>query len=166
MRYAIFTGNFKNLKKLPSLFLISYWYCMLIACNTANPENYFDLAVLNCNMMMGFAGEGLQRELDQPSVKLAEGSKDQTVAMKRKEVIGNKIKFVENDLQKLQQLKETDDTKDMLQASLALYGYVLPVYKTEYVQLAKLYDEGASKEAIQALSTINIFPGLMNFSIN
>ena len=37
----------------------------------------------------------------------------------------------------------------MLQTSLALHDYILPVYKTEYQQLAKLYDEGASNEKIQ-----------------
>jgi hypothetical protein len=33
-----------------------------------------------------------------------------------------------------------------------LHEYVLPVYKTEYQQLAKLYDKGASKKEIQSLT--------------
>jgi hypothetical protein len=53
-------------------------------------------------------------------------------------------------LEELEGLKETDDTKDILQAFLALHKYVLPVYKNEYQQLAKLYDENAPKESIQA----------------
>lgn len=123
---------------------------LLTACNAAAPEKYFDLAVLNCNMMVGFAGEGLSMELDQPSLKMVNGDKDHPVPMKRKEVIDNKIQFFELNLGKLKQLKETDDTKDMLQASVALYDYVLPVCKTEYQQLAKLYDEGAAKEEIHS----------------
>lgn len=125
---------------------------MLTACNTATPENYFDTAVLNINMIAGFAGEGLQRELDNPSVKLVEGTKDQTAPMKRKEIIDNKIQFIESSLQKVKQLKQTEETKNMLQASLALYEYVLPVYKNEYVQLAKLYDDNEPKEQGQAFA--------------
>jgi hypothetical protein len=133
------------------LAFISCFYGFFTACNTTTPENYFDIAVLNCNMMHGFAGEALQRELDEPSVKLVEGTKDQTAPMKRKEIIDSKINFIEPNLKKIKKLKETDDNKNMLQASVALYEYVLPVYKNEYQQLAKLYDDGASKEQIQLL---------------
>jgi len=125
---------------------------LLAACNMATPENYFDRAVLNCNMMIGFAGEGLQRALEQPTVKLVAGTKDQTAPMKRKEVIEDKINFLDQAYTKIKNLQETDDTKDILHASVALYDYVLPVYKTEYLQLAQLYDEGASKEQIALFS--------------
>jgi Fe2+ transport system protein B len=126
--------------------------CLLMnACITASPENYFDIAVLNTNMMHGFASDGLQRELESPSVKLVAGTKDQTEPMKRKEIIDSKIQFLEPNLEKIKKLKQTDDNRDMLQASLALYEYVLPVYRNEYQQLAKQYDDGASSEQIQAL---------------
>ena len=138
------------MKRFP---LVVTFICPILftACNTTTPENYFDIAVLNCNMMHGFASEGLQRELDNPSVKLVEGTKDQTAPMKRKEIIEDKIRFMEPNLEKIKHLKQTEDTKDMLQASLALYEFVLPVYKNEYLQLAKLYDEGASNEQIRSL---------------
>jgi hypothetical protein len=137
-------------KFVQSRFLIICCSCLLTDCNTASPEKYFDIAVLNCNMMMGFANDGMQRELDQPPVKLAEGSKDKTVSLERKEVIDGKIQFLEENLEKLKQLKETADTKELLQASLALHEYVLPVYKTGYLQLAKLYDGEAPKESIHS----------------
>ena len=122
--------------KKNTLFLLAINLAILLltACNMALPENYFDQAVLNCNMMMGFAGEGLERQLEQPTVKLVEGSKDQTAPMKRKEVIEDKINFLDRAYATIKNLKETGDTKDMLHASVALYDYVLPVYKTEYLQ--------------------------------
>jgi hypothetical protein len=142
-----------NMKKFISYGLLTASCCLLlVACNTATPENYFDQAVLNSNMMMGFAGDGLQRQLEQPSVKLAAGTKDQTAPLKRKEVIENQIQYLDESFAKIKQLKETEDTRSMLQASIALYEYVLPVYKTEYIQLAKLYDEDAPKEQITSLS--------------
>lgn len=141
----------KCLLLLLAYYFLIYYFFLFTSCNTRTPENYFDIAVLNCNMMHGFADDGMQRELENPTVKLVEGTKDQTEPMKRKEIVESKIQFVETNLQKIKQLKPTEDTKDMLQASLALYEYVLPVYKNEYQQLAGLYDAGAPAEQIRSL---------------
>jgi hypothetical protein len=120
---------------------------LLIACNSLSPEKTFEIAVLNSNMIVGFANDRLLQELESPSVKLVEDNK--TATMQRSEVIQSKIDFSEDVLKKLKGIKETADTKEMITASTALYNYMLPVYKTEYQQLAKLYDEKASTESIQ-----------------
>ena len=115
----------------------------------ATPENYFDIAVLSCNVMHGFAGRGLERRLESPSTRLTKAGEE--VAVKRKEIIDAEIQNLEGYFAKLKRFKQTDDNRDMLQASLALYEYVLPVYQNEYQQLAKLYDEGAPQEQIDTL---------------
>jgi hypothetical protein len=131
------------MKKYIPAGLLFFCCCLLFtACNTATPERYFGVAVLSSNMFQGFADEGQLRDFESPSVKMAENN-GQPVPMQRSEVIGTKIEFVEGNFKDLKDLKETADTKDILQNSLALYEYVLPVYKNEYVQLAKLYDTGA-----------------------
>jgi len=137
-------------KFLPLITIVVCFYELLTSCNTETPEDYFDIAVLSCNSMHGFASEGLQRELESPTVKMVDGNKDKVAPMKRKEIIDSKIESIEPNLEKVKQLKQTDQTKELLQASLALHEYVLPVYKNEYQQLAKLYDDGASKEQIAA----------------
>ena len=131
----------------PHLFVITL---CLVSCEMPTPENYFDRAVLNTNLMHGFAGSGLRRKLESPSVKLSDDRKSEVV-MTRKEVIDNDIASIETNFAKVKKLKETDDARDILQASRALYEYVLPVYKTEYQQLARLYDEGAAREQIDSL---------------
>lgn len=136
------------MKKIFTVLLATY---LLFSCNAPTPENYFDLAVLNTNMLHGFASRGLQSELESPSVKLVEGTTDKTEPMKRKEIIQGKIDYIEEAYGKVKDLKQTDETKAMLQSSLAVYEYVLPVYKNEYMQLAKLYDDGAAKEKIDAM---------------
>ena len=138
--------------KKNALHLFCFLGLLFIGCNTATPEKYFDAAVLNCNMMMGFANEGMLSQLEQPSVKMIASNPNMTAPMKRKEVIETKIEFLEDEYAEVKQLKETDDAKAILQSSLALYEFALPVYKTKYVQLAKLYDDGASKESIQSLA--------------
>ncbi|PUZ26036.1 hypothetical protein DCC81_17490 [Chitinophaga parva] len=121
------------------------------ACNTATPANYFDYAVLNTNMLDGFENDGLMREMVHPSAKLKEGTKDQTEIMKRKEIVDNKIQYVEQSLEKVKGLKPTDETRDMLAASEALYTYVIPVYKNEYTKMAEAWDNGASPEQVAAM---------------
>lgn len=119
----------------------------LMACNTATPEKNFDVAVLNTNVIVGFAGSRQLRNME-PSPALDD--KGKVVSMTRENEVLSKIKFVEESLGKIKKLGETDDNRDIVQASLALYNYVLPVYKTEYMQLATLYDQNASEETIDA----------------
>lgn len=127
-------------------------FVFFAACDSASPEKYFSIAVLNTNLMHGFAGDALHRQLESPSVKMVGNDPNKTEPMPRKEVIDNKIQLLEEAMNKVKSLKETDDTKDMIQASLALYNYVLPVYKNEYIQLAKLYDDAAPAEQIQSFT--------------
>ena len=147
-------------KKIYLYLLLSYSALLFISCSTP-PEKYFGTAVLNTNLLFGFAGDGFSRQLESPSAMLS-GDNGETVTMKRSEVVSSKIKQTEEDLDKVESLRETDETKDMISASIALYKYVLPVYKTEYVQLAELYDKGASKEQIQQMTESihnKYFPG-------
>jgi hypothetical protein len=138
------------MRKFILLSFSAVMYCVFTGCNSASPEKYFDVAVLSANSMQGFAGEGMWRELESPSVKMIDGDINKSTPMKRKEIVDSKIESIEPNLEELEQLKETGDTKDILQAAIALHKYVLPVYKNEYQQLAKLYDENAAKETIQA----------------
>lgn len=131
-------------KFIPNAVVLIGWV-LVAACNTATPEKYFDIAVLNSNMFVGFANEGQLRELESPSAKMVDGK---TVAMQRMEVLNAKIQYLAESYGKLKALKETEDAKDILQASSALYEYVLPVYKNEYTQLAEMYDKNSSKEQI------------------
>lgn len=131
-------------------FLLLLLICQTFtACNLVSPEMNFDVAILNCNMITGISGNGLMNELESPSVKLAEGSKTQVVAMTRKETMDLKIHFIEDNLKKLNNLVETGETKEMIQTSVSLHEYVLAIYKNEYRELAKMYDEGAPQEQVK-----------------
>lgn len=138
-------------KRLLRLLLIGS-FVFFAACDSASPEKYFSTAVLNTNLMHGFAGNALNMQLESPSVKMAGNDPDKTEPMKRKEIIETKIQQLEEAFGKVNDLKETEDTKGILDASKALYNYVLPVYKNEYIQLAKLYDDAAPAEQIQSFT--------------
>lgn len=133
------------------LLLAAVLVIILPSC-TDSPRTCFDRAVLNCNLIHGFAGRGLERELESPSVKLTDAKTGASAPMTRKEVVDGKIAFIEQSLAKVRKLRQTEDNRDMVQASLALYEYVLPVYRDDYQRLAKLYDDGAPKAAITQFS--------------
>lgn len=124
---------------------------LFASCNTATPENYFDKAVLNTNMMMGFGTNGMKRQLENGTAKM-DPVTTQATPVKSTEALNSTITFLEDAVKKIRSLKETADTKEMLQASIALHEYVIPVYKNEYMQLAKMYDEGKPSEETDAFA--------------
>jgi len=116
----------------------------LSACNSATPENYFEEAVLNTNLLHTFGGQGALSDLAQPSLKLVPGSNNQTVPMTRAEIVQNQTNLVEANLAKIKALPDSDETHDMVQTSIKLHELALAAYKGEYVELARLFDTGAS----------------------
>jgi hypothetical protein len=126
--------------------------CLVASCDPATPNDYFGRAVLNLNMFHDFAGARMDGELKQPSMRLADGGGKEVVQMTRKEVVDDKVEFAEASYEKVRKLKETEETREMLQASKAVYEYILPVYRNEYRELAKLYDNKAPQTEIDVLS--------------
>jgi len=136
---------------MSKIFMPVLFICLtFFFCNSNTAEEYFSRAVLNCNLLYGFAGYELKRDLASPSEKLVDEKTMATAPMTRGEVVKNKLEVVENNFEKVKALKVTDDTKEMLNASTALYEYVLPVYKNEYKQLAALHDNGEPIQKIEA----------------
>jgi hypothetical protein len=118
---------------------------LLTSCHKATPENYFDEAVLNINLITPFGGQAALQSLAHPSVKLVPGTKDQTAPMTRREIVEDQIQRVEGNLTKIKALPDNEETRDMVETSIKLHEFVLPVYKAEYRELAKLCDEGGSE---------------------
>lgn len=124
---------------------------LLASCHDS-PKTCFDRAVLNTNMLHGFAGRAIEMELESPSVKLTGTIPGAAAPMKRKEIVEGKIASVEESLAKVKKLRQTDDNRDIVQASIALHEFVLRVYRSEYQRLAKLHDDGAPREHISELT--------------
>ena len=124
---------------------------VLHSCNTASPEKTFDVAALNCNLIYGFADGVMEQQLASPSIKLVDEKTQATAPMTRKEVIDQKIQIIEENYEKVKDLAVNDENKAMIDASKALYEFVLPVYKNEYTDLAKLYDDKAPSDQIETM---------------
>lgn len=141
-----------NFTGITRLLLCAALVSLLPSCGDS-PKTCFDRAVLNCNLFHDFAGRGMEQQLASPSVKFTGKNPGETAPMKRKEVVDDKIAFVEQSLAKVRQLRQTDDNRDIVLASIALHEYVLPVYRDDYQRLAKLYDDGAPPAEIARLAS-------------
>ena len=126
--------------------------CIVFAsCGKPSPEKYFTTTVLNSNLLFGFAGEGMQRQLESPSARLINASTGETAPEKRETVIEQKIALLEDSYRKVKNLPDWKESRKIQDAAVALYEYVLPVYKKEYKKLAGLYDNSASPAEISGL---------------
>lgn len=126
--------------------------CSVSSCESPTPNDYFGRTVLNLNFFRGFADGMMEGQLKQPSMKLSDGAGSEVVPMTRKEVVDDKIQFAEDSFGKVKRLKETDETRALIRASKAVYEYIIPVYRGEYQELARLYDTEAPQAEIDALS--------------
>ena len=122
----------------------------LYSCNSATPQKNFELAALNCNLLYGFAGYELKRDLASPQEKLVDEKTMKMARITRGEVVKEKLTRVEENYEKVKSLGSNDDAAAMIKASLVLYEFVLPVYKNEYTQLAALYDKNTAPGIIVA----------------
>jgi len=139
------------MKKISTLWLLYSIAFLLQSCGNDSPQQCFNIAALNSNLLYTLAGNGFQRELASPSEKLVDEKTMVMAPMKRTEEVNNKIKSTEENYQKVKSLSAGDDAKQMLAASNALYELALPMLKNEYTQLAMLYDENSPADKIAAM---------------
>ncbi|KIA94107.1 hypothetical protein OC25_10975 [Pedobacter kyungheensis] len=137
-------------------------YVLMVAVLTAtackfqqnSPEEYFDQAALNTNDISRFGTyyfEGYQKYL-----KSTSGSGKVTSC---EEYLKNSISRAETNLEKVKQLKQTTETRQMLEASITLYSYVLTSYKSEHLEIAKMIDMHEPEAQInQALTSLDNKP--------
>ncbi|MBV6479033.1 MAG: hypothetical protein HGGPFJEG_01794 [Ignavibacteria bacterium] len=140
-----------KLIKLFLVILIISGCIQFYGCGNPTPENYFNTAVLNTNLLAGFAGNGFSRQLDSPLSKLSDDGQN-TSQMTRSEFIKSKTKQIEENYKKIEDLKVTDETKDIIESSKELYKFVIPILNNEYVKLAEMYDSNAPADQIASFT--------------
>lgn len=90
------------------------------SCQKPTPAETFATAVLSTNLMHGFAGRGFQSQLEQPSVKLAGEQLDHEVAMKRWEIVDDKIRNLEDAFGKIRTGTSPEGMEDAGELNLAV----------------------------------------------
>lgn len=135
------------------LFLFATIVVLFTSCNFDGASSYFGKTALNTNLLSGFGSEDFKhligsKEANQLVIYDAEYNwvlQDKIVPSLETSTIPSIEKAIED----VKSLKETSDTKEMIERSLALYNYALEKHKNEYIEFGKLVDSGASKIDIE-----------------
>ena len=124
------------------------------ACNFSfnTPEEYFDRTTLNTNKFSDFGYyyfKTIQEEKKGNQLFYYENNQ-QIVAQKYTDFVQKfTLPDINKDIEKIKNLKETDETKEMIQRSLDVFTFVKSVYETDYIKIAKMLDENQSEDNIQ-----------------
>ncbi|KUJ63464.1 hypothetical protein AR687_01885 [Flavobacteriaceae bacterium CRH] len=115
------------------------------------PEEYFDIAALNTNLFMEFGAKDFQTmQQNKEANQLLAFDEKSTFPAKSYEdhVLRFKVSYLKQSIQKIEDLKPTEETTPMINASLDLFNFVKDKYEKDYVKIAKLLDQKAPKETI------------------
>ena len=110
------------------------------------PEQYFDRAALNTNTISRFGGDYFNTY--QKYIKGGGNTADFNTC--EKYLNNYSIAFAAHSLKKVESLTPTDETKPMIDASIDLYNFVLKSYRTDHLEIARMIDQEAPTETIEA----------------
>ena len=137
------------------IFIISI-LLFLQSCNFHKPEDYFGRTTLNVNnlrlvgrthfeqMILGKENSSLYASIDGKLQKTDNCELYVKTAM---------TPSYEHYITQIEELKPTADTKEMIDASLDLFNFILEKHNIDYIKIAKLIDANADKKIIEAAIT-------------
>lgn len=140
-----------QITSLPNLYLLIISLLFFSACSET-PENFFDIAILNTNIVNDFASPDLARHLEEETKEFADIPSSKKKGDEAATTVTNKILYLEQSLDKVKKLSASGkEEKEIKEYSISLYELVLPVYKNEYKAYAKLCDAKADQDQKNAI---------------
>lgn len=146
--------------------LIAFLLLMVLqSCKMENtPEEYFDRSALNTNLFMEFGSKDFKTmEQNKNANQLIAFDEKGTFPAKSYEdhILRFKVAYLNQSIEKIKDLKPTDETKPMIDASLDLFNFVKKTYENDYVKIARLMDKKEPKETVEkaiADMEVKVFP--------
>ncbi len=124
------------------------------ACNLHTPENYFGRTTLNTNRYHNLGARDFAEMKSSKKANMLYGSFDEgefkTTDSYETHIRGMKMTFLDEDIKKIKELKVTSETEDLIKTSLEVFELVQSIYENDYIKIAKLMDDKASSEDLDA----------------
>lgn len=115
-------------------------------------DKFFSTAILNTNMISDFATPTLAKHINDETVEFPDIPSSKKKGDEAGKLLQNNILYLEKSLNDIKALNaSSDDRKAIKEKSIALYEFVIPVYKNEYTNYAKLCDSKADQAQKEAL---------------
>lgn len=140
-------NNLQALSQKSRLSILTLLTLFFSACSET-PERFFDIAILNTNMINDFASEDLARHINDETKEYPDIPSSKKKGDEAAVSLNNKILYLEQSLEKVKKLSASgEEEKEIKALSQQLYELVIPVYKNEYLTYAKLCDSKGSQSA-------------------
>lgn len=121
---------------------------------TEPADKFFATAILNTNTISDFGTPILAKHITDETVEFPDIPSSKKNGDEAGKLISNNILYMEKSLNDIKALNaSTDDRKAIKEKSIALYEFVIPVYKNEYTNYAKLCDSKADQAQKDALAS-------------
>ncbi|RNL54206.1 hypothetical protein D7004_08935 [Pedobacter jejuensis] len=128
-----------------SFYFLALCTVLFSACSET-PEKFFDIAILNTNMINDFASPDLARHINDETTEFPDIPSSKKKGNEAETGIKNKILYLEQSLEKVKALSPSGkDEEEIKKLSMQLYEMVIPVYKNEYLTYAKICDKHGSQ---------------------
>lgn len=112
-----------------------------------DPDKFFGVAVLNTNTISDFGTPNLANHINDETKEFADIPSSKKKGDEGVQYVARNLSYMEKSLKDIKALSESGDQRKEIKAqSIALYEYVIPVYKNEYTAYAKLCDTKAPQE--------------------
>lgn len=109
-----------------------------------DPDKFFGVAVLNTNTITDFGTPILAKHIDAETTEFPDIPSSKKKGDEAIKLVESNLLYMEKSLKDIKALTaNSDDSKEIKAQSIALYEYVIPVYKNEYTAYAKLCDSKA-----------------------
>ncbi|MFC3559766.1 hypothetical protein [Pedobacter jamesrossensis] len=144
-------NKLQALSKKICIFFSAIIILFLSACSET-PEKFFDIAILNTNMINDFASPDLARHINDETKEFPDIPSSKKNGTEAAANIKNKILYLEQSLDKVKKLSASGaEEEEIKKLSTQLYELVIPVYKNEYLAYAKLCDSKGSDDEKDAM---------------
>ncbi|MCD9855984.1 hypothetical protein LUD75_14755 [Epilithonimonas sp. JDS] len=109
-------------------------------------ERFFGTAILNTNAIGDFATPTLAKHINDETTEFPDIPSSKKKGDEAGKLVQNNILYMEKSLSDIKALNaNSEDRKAIKEKSIALYEFVIPVYKNEYTNYAKLCDTKADQ---------------------
>lgn len=142
----------RTLTRFSAPILIAAFAISVQSC--AEPaDKFFATAILNTNTISDFGTPILAKHINDETVEFPDIPSSKKNGDEAGKLISNNILYMEKSLNDIKALSATShDRKAIKEKSIALYEFVIPVYKNEYTNYAKLCDSKADQAQKDALA--------------
>ncbi len=137
--------------KSNSLFLLFAFAIFQSCISLDTPQDYFDRTTLSTNAISDLGKkdfEDMKRLKEQNAMRIVVNDESKSTEKYEEYVKTGMLFRIGRYVERINDLKPTEETEDLIKASLEVFNFVKSKYENEYIEIAKMMDNGESEDKI------------------